>query len=157
MWRAALVALAWMILAPAPAVAADAEPIDTFRIEAGVSSLVGDVDWTFTPIHVGRAESPGAVLPSLYAGLAAFNALDAYITSKASAAGASEANPLMRGVVGNAAALWAIKGAATAGSILFAERLRRHHHRTAAIAAMVITNGLMAGVAVNNFRTVNSR
>src|SRR4051812_4619649 len=115
MWRITLVALAWMSISPAPAVAADAEPIEGYDIGVGRSTLAGDVAWPVATLDVRSTASHGAVLPSLYVGLATFNALDAYTTSKMVAAGAAEANPLMGGAAANGAALWAIKGAATAG------------------------------------------
>lgn len=92
----------------------------------------------------------GTALPVLYAGLAGLNAFDAYSTHAGVSQGAREANPLMRGVAGNAAAVWAIKGATTISAIVLAEREWRQHHRARAITYMVIANGAMAAVAVRN-------
>jgi hypothetical protein len=89
--------------------------------------------------------------------LATLNAYDAYSTTSALGKGAVEANPLMRGVAGTPAALWAVKGGVTAMSIYAAERLWRDNHRVAAIALMAITNGVMAAVVTQNSRVLRAR
>jgi hypothetical protein len=113
-----------------------------------LTPLAADVDWSAVPQAV--RPSRGALLPSLYVSLAGLNAFDAYSTMKGIGRGASEANPLMSGVAGNAAALWAVKGGVTAGSIVLAERLWRQNRKAAAIAVMVASNGVMATVAARN-------
>jgi Domain of unknown function (DUF5658) len=139
--------------------AADAEPTPAFTTNSPIAApFAGDVDWTLTPIRVTTDASRRNVLKSLYGGLATLNGVDAYLTSRACANGSAiEKNPLMRDVIGNTAALWAVKGAATAGSIFFAERLWHQQHRKAAITAMLITNGLMAGTAAKNLTLAQSR
>jgi hypothetical protein len=102
-----------------------------------------------TPIQL-RAEARPSVLPSMYVSLAALEGYDAYSTLTALKQGAAEANPMMRGVVGNPAALIAVKSAATFASIYASERLWRQHHRRAAIALMVVTNGTLAVLAAHN-------
>lgn len=89
-------------------------------------------------------------LPSMYISLAALQGYAVYSTLRALNQGAVEANPMMRGVVGNSAALFAVKGAVTFGSIYMAERLWRGHRRGAAIALMAVTNDMMAVVAAHN-------
>jgi hypothetical protein len=157
MVRATLMAVAWMSVSASRGFPADADPLVAYPITRSLPALAGDVDWARTPVRVNAPESCGALLPSLYVGLATVNALDGYTTAKMFAVGASEANPLMRGIAGHPAALWAIKGAATAGSIYFAERLRKQHHRRAAIVSMLMTNGLIAGAAANNLRILHRR
>lgn len=121
---------------------------------APVPALAADVDWSLPSVHVSRgAQSRGALLPTLYGGLAALNAYDAFSTSKAIRNGSGvEANPLMRGVASNRAALWALKGGVTAGSILLADRMWRNHNRAGAIATMIVSNAVMSAVTVNNAR-----
>lgn len=97
-----------------------------------------------------RAASRGAFLPSLYVGLAGLNAYDAYTTTKGVARGATESNGLLRGAAGSPAAIWAIKGGVTAGSILLSERLWRSGHRAQAIGMMVAANSVMAAVGARN-------
>jgi hypothetical protein len=92
----------------------------------------------------------GSLLPSLYVSLAGLNAYDAYSTNKGLARGAAESNGIMRGAAGSPAAIWAIKGGVTAGSILMSERLWRSGRRAQAIGMMVATNAVMAFVGAHN-------
>jgi hypothetical protein len=154
MFRTAVTALVFaLFVTAAPAQAADAEATGSV-VTAAVSpvQLASDTDWSLQPMRVGAAQKPsrGALLPALYVSLAGLNIFDAYSTTKGLSRGAVEANPLLHGVAGNSAALWAVKGGTTAASIFFAERLWRQHRRAEAIAAMVVSNGVMAGVAARN-------
>lgn len=99
----------------------------------------------------------GAALPALYVSLAALQVADGYTTMHGMAHGAAEANPLMQGAGGNKAALWVVKGAATFSSIYVAERLWKSGHRGQAIAMMVVSNGVMAAVAVHNTSVLQGR
>ena len=63
----------------------------------------------------------------------------------------------MRGIAGNSAALWAVKGGVTAVSIVVAERMWRRNHRAQAIATTIIANGLMAVVAARNATVVRQQ
>ncbi len=92
----------------------------------------------------------GASLPALYASLAGLQAFDAYTTMQGLSAGAREANPVMQGFAANPALLLGAKLAATGTSIFAAERLWRSGHRGQAIGLMIVTNGIMAAVAVRN-------
>jgi hypothetical protein len=125
---------------------------------AAAAPFAGDVNWSLAPRPVGGDASQGSVLPSLYVSLAALNALDAYTTTKGIAGGAGvEANPLMRGVAGHPAALWAVKGGATAATVLLSERLRKSHHRAAALATMIVSNSVVAMISVRNARMTGGR
>ncbi len=104
-----------------------------------------------------RSRVRGTLLPSLYVSLAGLNAFDAYTTTVGVAKGATEANPLMRGVAGKPAAMWAVKGCVTAASIYMAERLWKKNRKVEAITVMAITNGMMAVVAARNAAVVNGR
>jgi hypothetical protein len=108
-------------------------------------------DW-HAPLVARRARGP--LLPSLYVGLIGLEAYDGYSTTRSIRVGASESNPVMRGLVGSPVGLWAAKGGAAFVSIYAAERLWRHNRRGQAIALMLASNGLMAAVARNN-STVN--
>jgi hypothetical protein len=104
------------------------------------------------------APSRGALLSSLYVGLAGLNAFDAYSTARALRTGAgTESNPVMRGVAGHSAAVWAVKGGVTGASVFLAERMWRNHHRLGAITTMVVVNGMTAVVAANNAKVLASR
>jgi hypothetical protein len=135
--------------AAAATVAAD-DAARAARAAAAVRPLATDVDWSLPAVQFGAPARRGRVLPALYVSLAGLNAFDAYSTSAGLSRGAREANPLMKSVAGNPAALWAVKGGATAASILVAERLWKQNKRGQAIAVMVVTNGMMAVVAARN-------
>ena len=110
------------------------------------------------PISGQPAPSRGALLSSLYVGLAGLNAFDAYSTAKAVHAGlATESNPVMRGLAGHSTAVWAVKGGVTAASVLLAERMWRNHRRLGAVTTMIVVNGMTAVVAANNAKVLASR
>ena len=102
-----------------------------------------------------RAPTRGPVLPALYASLAALNLYDGLSTSAALNRGAVDKNPMMASVAGNPVSLWIVKGASTAASIYFAERLWKQHHRAQAVVVMLAANGMMAVVAVHNQSVVS--
>ena len=92
---------------------------------------------------------PAALIP-MYASLAALQGADFVSTSRALSSGAAyEANPVMRGVVGNPAAFLAVKAGTTAGTIWIAERLRKKHP-VRALVLMASTNAVMAAVVAHN-------
>jgi uncharacterized protein DUF5658 len=93
----------------------------------------------------------GAVLPALYLGLGTLQTLDAHSTFRAVDAGLAEQNPLMRWAVGHPVAFVSLKGAATAGTILVAEKIRKKHPKRA-IAFMAAINAAYAVVVIHNYR-----
>jgi hypothetical protein len=101
-------------------------------------------------VAAAPAPSRGVILPALYVSFAALNAYDAASTGLALKDGGIETNPLMRGIAGRPAALWALKGGVTAAAIVAADNFRRQGHRRQAVALMVATNGIMAVVAAHN-------
>ena len=114
---------------------------------------------TMTIVSAELARTPSrrpAGLPALYVGSGLLQAFDAYSTMKALNLGAVEANPVMRGATSNPIAFIGIKASVAATSILLAERLWKDHHRVAAVAAMVASNGLMAWVAAHNASVISS-
>ena len=102
----------------------------------------------FLPIS-GRPTTRPAVLPGLYASLAALQVFDGCSTTRALAHGAHEANPMMQDVVGNPALFWSIKTATTVAPMMAAERLWKTN-KAGAIALMVASNAVMAAVAAHN-------
>jgi hypothetical protein len=108
------------------------------------------------PEWTGLAGRP-SILTALYGGSAALQAFDAYSTLKALKGGAVEANPLMKGVVGNPGVFIGIKAAVTGASIMAAEQMWRNHHRVAAIVMMAASNGFMAAVAAHNASVLNAQ
>jgi hypothetical protein len=97
-----------------------------------------------------KAPSRGPALPVLYGSLAALQAYDAVATLRGVNAGRVEINPMMAGVSGTPAAMWAVKASVTTAAIVASERLWRTHRRSQAIVVMAIANGVMAGVALHN-------
>lgn len=162
MFRTTTAAFVLMVLASVvPVQAADRDKVgvdDVTTVASGSAAvaIASDIDWSLEPVKFG-AQSRGAVLPSLYASLAALNAFDAYTTSKGLALGAGEANPMMRAVAGRPAVLWAVKGGVTAGSVFIAERLWKKNNKVGAIAVMLATNGMMATVAARNSSVIRQQ
>jgi hypothetical protein len=138
-----------VLTATVPAMAAD----DATATAAAAAERITENAELNTPgslFSTPETRKRGGLLPALYVSLAGLNAFDAYTTSKGIALGARESNGLMRGAAGSPAAMWAIKGGVTAGSILVSERLWRSGHKVQALATMVATNALMAAVGARN-------
>jgi hypothetical protein len=161
--RIAAFALLTLTLSGVPAIAA--EPKDAMT--AAKTEETGPVaSAAATPPLNLRPAMPAAewlasrqrprALPALYASLAALQMFDVYSTRTAIAGGAHEANPVMKGVVGNSAMFWTVKAAATVGPMLAAERLWKKN-KVAAIAVMAVSNGFMAAVAAHNTNVRNSQ
>src|SRR5437762_14326623 len=111
-----------------------------------------DVGIVAATARAGAQEAParGALLPSLYASFVALETYDGYSTTIAVKRGAAESNSVMRGIAGNSAALWSVKAAATAASIVTAERLWRRNRRIEATVVMILSNAVAAAVAARN-------
>jgi len=159
MFRTAAALTLTLATAIAPAYAADRDA--AVSLNDAVANAVAEAapvgtDASLPAIHFGQPTRPG-LLPALYVSLAGLHAVDAYTTSKGLSQGAVESNPMMRGVAGNRAMLWAVKGGATAGSIVIAERLWKNNKKGQAIAVMLATNGMMAAVSVRNASVLSQR
>jgi hypothetical protein len=144
-----LFALACTCGAPATSTAQDVEQgwADPLLLAVRMTAPAGGL-W-HTPVP-SAPPTRGVVLPSLYVSLIGLEAYDGYSTTRGLEHGAIESNTFLRGLAANPSALWAVKGGATLVSIYMAERLWRQDRRGQAVALMVITNGLMAAVALNN-------
>jgi hypothetical protein len=99
------------------------------------------------------ARSARSVLLPLYVSFATLQLLDAHSTTRALASGGVEANPVMRGVAGNPAALVAVKAGVTASTIVLAEKVRSKS-RVGAILLMAALNSTYATVVAHNYRAV---
>ena len=127
------------------------------KVEAVADTTVENpVLATANPAWTGLARRP-SILTALYGGSAALQAFDAFSTLKALKGGAVEANPLMKGVVGNPGVFIGIKAAVTGASIMAAEQMWRNHHRVAAIVMMAASNGIMAVIATHNAAVLNAQ
>jgi uncharacterized membrane protein len=158
MFRTAAAVVLGTLLVASPALSAEGlseTPVTNAAVTAAASGIVtGPV----APIGATRSLQPrrSMVLPALYVSLSALQAYDVYSTLTAIKGGGAEANPFMKGVVGNPTAFVALKVGVTGASIYFAEKLWKDRKRTEAILLMVASNGLMAYVAQNNARVLNS-
>jgi hypothetical protein len=95
-------------------------------------------------------DRPAALVP-LYASFATLQALDYASTMRALAGGAAtEANPVMRSIVGNRAAFIAVKAGATAGVILAGEKMWKRN-RVAAVVFVAAVNGAVAAIVARNY------
>ena len=88
---------------------------------------------------------------SMYVSFAALQIMDGISTRKALSSGAREANPMMSGIAGNSAALFAVKAGTAAATTFFAERLARKHPRAATIM-MAVLNTTYAAIVAHNYR-----
>ena len=96
------------------------------------------------------------ILPALYASFASLQVLDADSTRKALHVGGVESNPFMMRASWNDSSLFAVKAAATVGTIYFVERLWRHN-RAAAVTTMFVLNVGYAAVVASNYHHISVR
>jgi len=96
-----------------------------------------------------RHERPAALVP-LYITFAGLQAVDVHSTMNALEAGAREANPVVRGAIGNPTAMILLKSGTAAGVVLITEKLWRRN-RTAAILSMIALNSAYATIAAHNY------
>lgn len=111
---------------------------------------------TFVRASLGSLDRRPLLLPAMYAAQVALQALDAHSTYSAINKGAHEANPLMKGVVGNKGAMMAVKAGVAASTIFLAEKMWKRGNRAGAIATMLIVNGVTAAVVANNYKVASS-
>jgi len=137
-------------LAPAPVAMA------TAAAEADAAPTRTTDGPTFVRASYTPRQSRPSMLPALYASQVALQALDAHSTYSALNRGAHEANPLMKGVVGNKGAMMGVKAGVAVGTIYLAEKMWRKGNRTGAVATMLIVNGVTAAVVANNYKVASS-
>ncbi|MGE0449729.1 MAG: DUF5658 family protein [Vicinamibacterales bacterium] len=97
-----------------------------------------------------RLERPALLVP-LYVSFAGLQAIDAHSTFNALDVGGREGNPVVRGVLGTPAGLFALKAGAALTVVYMTEKLWRKN-RTAAIVGMVAINSAYAMIAAHNYR-----
>jgi hypothetical protein len=143
----ALLATPTIMVAPTPVAAPTPQAAPTpLAAPAPSSPNTAEVGWA-------RERRPGPLVP-LYVSFCALQVLDTHSTWRAVDRGAVEANPMLRGVVGNQTGLVALKAAGTAGLIYASEKMWKRN-RTASIIFMVTANSAMAWVVQNNYRAVH--
>ena len=106
--------------------------------------------WLRESSRLADVTQPRGVLVPLYVSYAGLQLLDAHSTNSALDNGASERNPMMRGMASRPAALLAVKAGVTVSTILIAERVRRKS-RTGAIVLMAVLNSAFATVVAHNY------
>jgi hypothetical protein len=111
---------------------------------------------TFVRASLGSIDRRPLLLPAMYAAQVALQALDAHSTYSAINKGAHEANPLMKGVVGNRGAMMAVKAGVAASTIFLAEKMWKRGNRAGAIATMLIVNSVTAAVVANNYKVAST-
>jgi len=133
--------------------AAQAAEKDEVRIVGLTAIVLTPAPVVAAPV-VPKVKRP-AILPVLYATLGATQAWDVYSTRSALKSGAREANPATAAFSTNTGALTGMKVAATAGTILFAERMWKKN-KVAAILMLTAINGATAAVSMHNMRNAKS-
>jgi uncharacterized protein DUF5658 len=99
-------------------------------------------------------QTPRGLLPALYAGNIALQVMDTHSTFRALDAGLVESNPMMRWTTDHPVAFVSMKAAATATTILVAEKIRKKYPRRAALF-MAGVNTAYAFVVLHNYRVTN--
>lgn len=95
--------------------------------------------------------TPPGLLPALYAGNIALQIMDTHSTFRALDAGLVESNPMMRWTTDHPVAFVSMKAAATATTILVAEKIRKKYPRRAALF-MAGVNTAYAFIVMHNYR-----
>jgi hypothetical protein len=96
-------------------------------------------------------QTPRGLMPALYAGNIALQVMDTHSTFRALDAGMVESNPMMRWTTEHPVAFVSMKAAATATTILVAEKIRKKHPWRAALF-MTGVNTAYALVVAHNYR-----
>ena len=89
--------------------------------------------------------------PALYSGFVALQALDTHSTLRAIDAGHVEQNPMMRWSTSHPVAFISMKAAATAGTVYFAEKIRKKHPKGAVVFITAI-NAVYTAIVLHNYR-----
>jgi len=167
-----VIAIAILALASSPARGADsaAEPavdgalttlavtstVDAAVLDAAVSTLAAEtprIEFVAPrPVTLGSKE----LRVSMYASFVTLQALDGISTLKALSAGGREANPVMTGVVGSPAGMFAVKAGTAAATVFLAERLAKHN-KVASFVMMAALNTGYAAVVAHNYRVAGAR
>ena len=143
--------LVFVCMLAASSVAAQEQvlPVEALVLPAKAASY--EIPSTPVPSAFTRKPTRPTALVPLYAGFATLQALDyASTTSALQSGNAREANPMMKGIVGNRAAFVAVKAAATAGVIYAGEKMWKKN-RVAAVIFVAALNGAMTAVVARNY------
>ena len=167
-----VIAIAILALASSPARGADAaaapetgsaltaltvtSTVDASVLDAALAALAAEtprVEFTAPrPATLGSKE----LRIGMYASFVTLQALDGYSTLKALSAGGREANPVMSGVVGSPAGMFAVKAGTAAATVFLAERLAKHN-KVASFVMMAALNTSYAAIVAHNYRVAGAR
>jgi len=165
-----VIALAILALASSPARGEDSAPvtggtlsalavastIDATVLDAAVTALAAEtprVEFT-APRHVTLGSTELRL--GMYASFVTLQALDGISTLKALGAGGREANPVMSGVAGSTAGMFAVKAGTAAATVFLAERLAKHN-KVASFVMMAALNTGYAAIVAHNYRVAAAR
>ena len=154
--RAAALTLTFMFASALNLLAAENKGTgkDAAPLSAAVDRAAADAGPAIDLWTLPESAKRPALLPALYGTYAALQIMDVMSTKRALAAGAHEANPVMRsGGLGTTIAIKAASGAAT---MYFVERAWKKN-RVGAIVLMAAINGASAAVVAHNNRNASGR
>lgn len=120
-------------------------------IRAGIAAAPAQMPSAPIQPRSGVAQTPRGLLPALYVGNIALQVMDTHSTFRALDAGMVESNPLMQWTTAHPVAFVSMKAAATATTILVAEKIRRKYPRRAALF-MAGVNTAYALIVLHNYR-----
>ena len=149
--RAAALTLTFVFASALTVSAAQTDPAgnDAKPLTEAIARAARDAGPTVTFWTLSQTPRRPAALPVLYGGYAALQVMDVISTRRALAAGAREANPLMRSrSMGTTIAMKAASGAAT---VYFVERAWKKN-RVGTIVLMAALNGASAAIVAHNTR-----
>jgi hypothetical protein len=163
--RAAAALVAFILVGAPTVAAAQSDPVaETPEVATAVVSPPLDAAAIARAIRFEPDQRPGlerpraagvapssVVLASLYASTAVMQGLDVHSTLRGLDRGASEVNPLMRGLVKHRGAFIATKAVVGVGTILATRQLARKH-RIAAVVTLVALNAAYGAIVHHNYR-----
>ena len=120
-------------------------------IRAGIAAAAAQMPSAPIQAWPGVPQSPRGLMPALYAGNIALQVMDTHSTFRALDAGLVESNPLMGWTTAHPVAFVSMKAAATASTILVAEKIRKKYPRRAALF-MAGVNTAYALIVLDNYR-----
>lgn len=133
----------------APAAAQEATTASLTPLADGIARVAADAPvgpnlWTLSQ----KPKRP-TTLAVLYGSYGLLQAMDIVTTRQAIAAGAHEANPVIK--KGNMGAMLAVKAAGGAATMFVAEKMWKKN-RVGAVVLMAVANGVSAAVVAHNHR-----
>ena len=152
MFRSAAVFTLTLIVAgllAVPAAAQETAPTSATPLADGIARAAADDAAGLNLWALSQQPKRPTTLAALYGSYGLLQAMDIVSTRKALAAGAHEANPVIK--KGNMGATIAVKAAGGAATVLIAEKMWKKN-RVGAVVLMAVANGVSAAVVAHNYR-----